>query len=290
MSNEQIYCARMPDGAACPNADTCRADRLFVLSVTEQPLRNDTYDRFETLKGPKGSAILRQAVVNFDAERMLSCRFWRDMFLAIAGVQNTPLRVRDAIRAYVRTLRFLGPTATAVTVSTVLGRATTRDQLIEYFVARGYAPDDLSAELNIDEVMNVAIDEGRSKWEDYDLCRYVMWSTFDPDGGRPFESAGGDAKKLRGRLGLDRALKDQPLLILEYTLSTGVTAHLPTVAEAYASDPWITNFRPLGVEEEKQGFGLTQPTEEFENEVGMPEVVHAPVKGAALAHPPREFS
>lgn len=283
-----VYCARMPDGAVCPNADECRADRLFVLSKTEDPLRSTAMQRFATLKGPRGSAVLRQAVVNFDAERLLSCRFWRDMFIAVAAVDDNPPRIRDAIREYVRSVRFLGPKAKVVS-SAVLGRATTREDLADYLVRAGYLPDDLSAMESIDEVMQVSLDETRAKWGSYELCRFVMWSTFDPRGGRPFESVGGNARKIRGRLGLDRAKKDRPVLTLEYTLSSDATAHLPTVAEAYASEPWIAYFRPLGSEEETQGFGLTQPSEEFENEAGVPEVVHAPVKGASLTSQPKEF-
>src|SRR5687768_2940158 len=88
MSNEQVYCARMPDGAVCPGADKCRAERRFVLSKIDDPPRSDVKQRFATMKGPNGSGILRQAVVNFDAETFLSCRFWRDMFTAIAAAEN----------------------------------------------------------------------------------------------------------------------------------------------------------------------------------------------------------
>jgi hypothetical protein len=282
-----IYCALMPDGAICPNAEPCRALRILVLSKTEEPLRTDAKERIAELK--EGSGVLRQAVVNFDAERLLSCRFWRDLFKAIAPVERKSSKVRDAVCEYMRSVRFLGPQA-KVSPSTVFGRVTTRDDLNAYFVKSGYFPDDLSAMLNIDEVTKVPVEEGRSKWASYDLGRHVMWSTFDPNGGRPFESTGKDAKKLRGLLGLDRSKRDQPVLTLEFTLGTGVTAHLPTVAEAYASAPWISNFRPLGEEEEAQGFGITQPTEEYESERGMPEVVHPPVRGTALAYPPEEFS
>lgn len=287
MTNAQFYCARMPDGAICPQADRCREERLLVLSRTEEPLQSDARERLAELKGDCG--VCRQVVVNLDAEKLLSCRFWRGLFAAIALVEKKASMVGDAVRTYTRSVRFLGPKA-KVSPSTVFGKVTTREDLHDYFMKSAYFPDDLSAALNIAEVMSVAVDEGRAKWGMYELGKYVMWSTFDPAGGRPFESVGKDAKKLRGRLGLERAQRDKPVLILEYTLNSGIDAHLPTIAEACASDPWISYFRPLGAEEENQGFGMTQPSEEYEHEPGLPEVVHAPVRGTALAHPPEEFS
>jgi hypothetical protein len=287
MSKEQVYCARTPGGTVCPNSERCREIRTFVLSKTEEPLQTEARERIAELKA--GSGVLRQAVVNFDAEKLLSCRFWRNLFKMIAPVEKKASKVRDAVREYVRSVRFQGPKA-KVSPSTVFGRVTTREDLKSYFVKNGYLPDDLSAMLNIDEVMKVPVDEGRAKWGSYELGKYVMWSTFDPAGGRPFDSAGKDAKKLRGRLGLDRSTRNPQVLVVEYTLPSDVDAYLPTVAEAYASDPWISYFRPLGEEEEKQGYGMTQPTEEYESEPGMPEVVHQPVRGNALAYPPEEFS
>ena len=280
-----MYCARMPGGAICPDADKCRATLQSVLDACEAPLRDDAIRRLKRFK--EASSLFRQAMVNFRAERMLACRFWRGFVEAVGGAREDPIDICRTIRAYMRSVRFGGPTA-FVPDSAILGRATTRQELAAHFVRNRYFPTKLDAELSIDEVMRIPIDEGRRKWDRYALGQYVMWSTFRRTGGRPFEHTR-SAKMLRAILGLSRRAKSRPMLILEYLLPAGHRAYLPTVAEAYAGDPWLPYFRPVDEDDEKGGHGLTQAWDEKAQHAGLPEVVHEPVQGRALEYPPEEI-
>jgi hypothetical protein len=280
------YCARMPDGAPCPDPEQCQRTFREVLDKSDDDLQEKIA---QVLKLQSAPSVLRQAFINIDTERLLPCRFWRGLMTKIADIHGDAVKLRDAIREYMQTTRFRGPQA-KVKPDTVLGRATTREDLAGHFTRKAYFPEELAAMLSIEEAVGSTVGEIRARWGHFELGRYVMWATFDLDGHRPFQHAGGDAKKLRGRLGLNRRDLNKPVFTLEYTLPPGVSAHLPTVAEAYASDPWLPSFRPVSPEQAKEGFGLTHSIEEYADEPGLPEVVHEPVRGSALAYPPREIA
>jgi hypothetical protein len=124
----------------------------------------------------------------------------------------------------------------------------------------------------------------RRKWRDFRLATYVMWSTFAPDGGRPFDGLQRSARHLRATFGLTQVDADAPLLLLEYILPDGVVPRLPTVVEAYAGDEWLYYFRPATEVEIEDGYSRTYVWDELarREHTGRPEVVHEPVTGHVL--------
>jgi hypothetical protein len=284
-----MYCTEhVLGGATCASEDACRKKAFRdVLAACAQPLQDETLKRTRKLKREKG--VLHQAVANFDLERNLSCRFWYGLINAINRVPDEVNGLCGSIRKYMRSALFQGPTA-RLPAGVTLGRATSRKDLVAHFRTRKYFPDKLSASLSIDEVMSVPVEDARRKWGMYDLGTHVMWSTFDPAGGRPFERPGLTARVIRAILGLGGWRSRHPVLTLEFQLDARQSAYLPTVAEAYAGNKWLSLFRPSGVEEILDGYSWTQPPDAFASRYpGMPEVVHAPVSGAALVHPPTEI-
>jgi len=279
------YCAQRKDGSSCSDISECHRSFRYVLERSDD-LRAEVIARLKMHGIP---TVLRQAFLNIYDEGLLSCRFWRGLLEKLARVPGDVGSLPDVIRQYMRSTRFQGPNA-KVRPETVLGRVTTREELAGHFVRNAYFPDELAATLSIEEALSIPVGEVRTKWATFELGRYVMWATFDPSGKRPFDDAGTDARRLRGRLGLNRRELNKPVFTLEYTLPPGQTAHLPTVAEAYASDPWLPSFRSVTPEQADEGFGLTHAIEEYADEPGLPEVVHAPVCGASLAFTPGEIA
>jgi hypothetical protein len=258
-----------------------------VLDSCGEPLAEQTRSRTRWLK--RKSGLLRQVIDNFYAELHLVCSFWRGFIDVLNRGGGDVDELCKAIRKYVRSALFQGPPA-RIPAGVTMGRATSRKELARHFRRRRYFPDILSANLAIDEVMRVPVEESRTKWGAYELGSYVMWSTFDPAGGRPFAIANLTSRLLRGRLGLPGRRSRYPVLTLEYELPRGQPAYLPTVAEAYAGNTWLVFFRTSSEEEVDSGFSLTQPHDDLAlRHAGMPEVVHAPITGAALSYSPAEI-
>ena len=110
----------------------------------------------------------------------------------------------------------------------------------------------------------------------------VMWATFDEPNPRqnPFVSLPSDADSIRARLGLDPNEKDD-LLLFVYGLPGGADARFPTIADAYAGEPWLRYFRPAGATD-PCGRTMTWDTCA---DPPLPEVVHEAVTGETLAEP-----
>jgi hypothetical protein len=114
------------------------------------------------------------------------------------------------------------------------------------------------------------------------LGRYLIWSTFTPDGAEnPFPRPLPAGTMLCCHLGLPGPVLGSPMLLLEYRLPAGVTSHVPTFVEAYSGSSWNPYFRTSC---RGSRFGSTRPTGEFESR-GRPEVLHCVIRAVNLSSP-----
>ena len=136
-------------------------------------------------------------------------------------------------------------------------------------------------------MLSKAQDVVAQRWRNYEMGRYLMWSTFDAatSTANPFEGISNTADAIAGLLGLDRNERGRPLLLLTYTLPASVAPRFPTVAEAYAGGVWPYFFRPASP---GAPYGMTMPWPEYQHEAPRPEVVHEVIRGAQLAAPLRQ--
>jgi len=232
-----------------------------------------------------------QARINFENECRLLGTTWERLIDAILEADFEARSIRSAIRATMRAFILQGPpTRTAST--TVLGRAITLSAMARSFAADRYFGTPSAAHSHIRSMRNKPLSYLRKLWTDLRLGRYLMWSTFNKNGGRPFADVDESAQRVRGSLGLSRIDQDLPLLLLEYLLPLGEIARFPTVCEAYSGDDWIYYFRPASDLEEDHGWTLPWD-DSAEQSAGLkrkPELVHLPIKGKQLAAALREIS
>lgn len=283
MQNQGPLCPRASE--PCTNPIVCRGIllRQVLAELVPDDIRDKCKERLEILFAR--STTHQQAVQNLEAECNLPCRFWRTFAEKVSAVPATFDDVFAAVRDFMREATFSGPLAKTQPAK-IFGRATTRDDLAAVLLEQGHAWDEGFAEELVDE-LDRSVDDIRKRWSLYDLGRWVMWSTFNKQGTRPFDGIKREAQFIRGVLGLPRRKDEEktPLLLIEYTLENK-TAHIPTVAEAYASDPWISYFRTAGDIGYAAGHGRTHARDHYDEMPGLPEVVHSPVTGAALTEKP----
>jgi len=219
---------------------------------------------------------------NLDEERLVSDDVWRDVVKAILDSSTDPSKLRDAIRAAFRKHLFSGPRAKC-SRHAIFGRATTCEDLARTFAAKHYFGSFPGALSHVRTMKRRELPALREKWRDFHLASYVMWSTFDPAGGRPFQGLKRSSQFLRALFGLDKTDSPSSLILLEYTIPDGSIARVPTIVEAYAGE-WLYHFRPAGPFEIEAGYGRTYVWDELARcgESGRPEVVHEPVTGFLL--------
>lgn len=272
----------------CADPGACRASLLDVLGRSENPTANGVWAGCRKTLFQK-STTHQQAIANLENERNLSCHFWLAFTAMLEMVPEDFDSVFIAIREFMRKAILSGPPA-RTQPARVFGRATTREKLVAEMLVDGKAGTEDFAHDRISE-LDLPLDEIRTRWAFYPLGRWVTWATFNREGNRPFEGVKREASYIRGILGLPRSEDESttPLLLIEYTLQ-GEIPHIPTVAEAYASQPWVSYFRPSGDLGYEAGYGYTHAREHYDMEPGRPEIVHKPVTGAALEHKPEEVS
>lgn len=119
-----------------------------------------------------------------------------------------------------------------------------------------------------------------ASWDSRKLAQFIMWSTFDPAGGRPFEYEK-DPKILVCSLGMDPISTP---LILEYQVPPKITPKIPSFCDAYAGTRWNKYFKLV---DDGAPYGMTEPAGKCEMTSGRPEVVHEAVRGSSLVSPMR---
>jgi hypothetical protein len=231
----------------------------------------------------RNSSINGQFLRNLQEERLVSESTWKDLFRAILDSPTDPQKLCEAIRATLRKHLFRGPTAKCP-ADTIFGRATTSESLARTFIVKHYFGSLPGALSHVRAMKTRELPALREKWRYFSLASFVMWSTFDPAGGRPFQGIKRSARFFRAIFGLSANDADSPLLLLEYILPEGIAARIPTVAEAYAGDEWLYHFRPASEIEIDEGYSRTYVWDELARKAGAgrPEVVHEPITGYVL--------
>jgi hypothetical protein len=233
----------------------------------------------------KQSSINGQFLKNLESENLVSDRIWRDLIRAILDSPAESHKLSEAIRTSLRKNLFSGPPAKC-SPNAIFGRATTSESLARSFAGQKYFGSFSAALSHVRAMKRSQLSNLREKWRHYSLASFVMWSTFDPGGGRPFQGIARSARYLRALYGLPADDADGPLLLLEYILPDDVTAKIPTIVEAYAGDEWLYYFRPAGQFEMDEGHSRTYVWDELARKgaSGRPEVVHKPVTGYVLVN------
>jgi len=230
-------------------------------------------------------AVGEQAVRNIRDEGLVEETLWTLLIEELINCSSDRDAVRSTIREVMRLDQLSGPRAT-YRPATLFGRATTPDDLARTFKTNGYFASEAAAGANIRHYRTRGLADVRTAWRDYNLGTFVMWATFDTAGRRPFEALPRTADGLRAVLGLPKVDRGRPLFLLEYVLPPAVDAYIPRVVEAYSGDNWVHYFHPTREDERDRGHGRTYIWDELAESggTGVPEVVHAPVTGHALAN------
>ena len=253
----------------------CRLDE--VIDELDQDPRVRVHAKLATLAKPPGG---RQAVANLRTEDFVDRSVWERLvttLLTSCGDQWD--EVHDAVRDVMRSDQLNGPEAKHPP-DVVFGRATLQDDFARVLRDNGHHGSIAAALDEIEYYKDVPVDELRLAFGDYQLGRYVMWATFDPDGDDPFAKITLDADQIRAHLGLSKLDSGKPLLLLRYKLPAN-GARIARVTEAYSGETWVHYFRTAGL---NVGYGFTFPWDDVVElgGDGMPEIVHKPILGEFL--------
>jgi len=256
------------------------------LATRPAPDQQAVTARLTTLSTASGLGY--QAVQNLWAESRLDALAWKDAVDALVAAPNDPAAIRSALTGSLRGRTLEGPSL-PLPWPTLLGRAMTLKRFCQLLVTLGYYASVSTARRAVRNLVGRDAAVTANRWRNHELARHdrVMWGTFDADdpSSDPFGQLPPDADGIRGRLGLDRNERGDPLLLLQHELPTGTEPRFPTVAEAYAADEWNYFFRlaPAGATS-----GLTMPWPECHDDPPCPEVVHEVIRGAQIRAPLQE--
>jgi hypothetical protein len=229
---------------------------------------------------------VQRIVAATQAEQRVEKTLWLEFFDVV--VRAPTARLATEIRAWARNKTLRGVDAD---YRLPLVRVTTRAGLVRAIRAQktpsGYpsraAADSIVTDLESGSTFSRGIQRAHDL--SLNLAMYAVWATFrigtDERGKIP-----GTAQRLACDLGFDdaagsgvRYAGDLPLAVLEYE-PAAVEAKIPTMIEAWASDPLNYYFSP-GPLGQKWGQTVTWPNA-VPRSVSRPEVVHAPTPLADL--------
>jgi hypothetical protein len=257
------------------------AEAIETLSVAE---RQHVEEKFQILAQHTGVCL--QAVTNIHSESRLPLEAWTALFEVLLQVGSESGAIRAVMTECFRGCTLCGPEVT-IPHPKVFGRAVTADEFFRLLHKLYYFDTVEDAAREVQRMLWEPKEVVVERWVDFDLGRYLMWSTFSPetDIEDPFEGMPDSAEYIRGVLGLNRDEQGRQLLLLEYTLPADISPLFPTVAEAYAGDSWSYYFRPA---QPDHLHGWTMPWDEYGSEKARPETVHKVIRGAQLNAPLRQ--
>lgn len=249
-------------------------------------LSNDDKEHLEKILASfaSSSGLCFRARANLDSESRLPLAAWESLFDVLLGERGEYIgTIQKALIDALRPWILHGPPLTRFNPE-YLGRAVSLDYFCRLLVDGGYFGSAENAKRSIRSVLSKPEEITAKRWKNYPLGKYLMWSTFATGGNQrdPFDGMPSSAEGIRGVLGLDPNERNKPLLLIVYTLPTGVAPLFPTVAEAYAGVQWNYFFTPAPIAAD---YGLTLPWPEYEHFAPRPEVVHKVIPGRQVAAP-----
>jgi hypothetical protein len=241
------------------------------------PSQKQTFDnRLEVLQ--VYIALTQQCVHNIRGESRLPVEFWRDLVEALIAVPPDVDKLRTAIVQVCRSYTHRGG-AIPSPWPIVYGRVTGKEQFCQYLRDEGYLDTLTEARQFVSRLTGYSAPDCRTELRGIYLGKYAMWATFDPvnPSQDPFLSLPTQAEELSKRLGLIQAERRRDMVLLVYTLPTGIEPYFPTIADSYAGEGWLLYFRPAipGAL-----YGLTHPW--APDAKPCPEVIHKPITGETL--------
>lgn len=230
----------------------------------------------------KESPIMRQMVLNLEAESHLRKSDWEALVTALDNAPRGRKATEQTIRAWCRSGRSLKGRTATVPAGTVYGRAVKVDGFASLMKELGYQPTVPAARAELRTLVGLDPTLLPSRCRNYDMGKHLMWSTFhETEPLHPFGSPLPTAMDILCMLGLTPEV--DLVLLLQYCLPPHAPPRIPTVCDAYAAPFWSPYFRP-GLRREP--FGTTVPTDPT-GQQGKPEVVHEVIEMGTLVEPPR---
>jgi hypothetical protein len=234
-------------------------------------------------------SICHQMVQNLYAEQELHCRDWISLIRKLVKIPaNSGSRdnkaVEAAIRGFCRENRILGGCVSDLSPATLYGRVVLMEDFRDLMVKLGYHSTKEVAEKDLLAHLGVPPEDLPRTWRERELGLFLMWGTFDPDGGPPLGKPTPPADHVVCQLGLPPAQGKGLPLTFQYCLPAGIEPRKPTICDAYAGEFWPLYFRPNPL---RVTYGQTMPTDTCPEKLGKPEVVHKVVKAETLRAPIR---
>lgn len=228
------------------------------------------------------SAIHQQMVHNLYAESRLAEPEWTPLVDLLLNPTTNIQESEKEIRKFCRE-RILKGQISSPPSNLDYGRVITLEQLCEVLVKAHFFNDTDDAKATLELMIDLNPEDLPPQWAEIPLGRYLMWSTFDPENGKPFGDAPPEAEYLLCTLGLPPP-EESPLLLLEFRLQGDVQPMVPTFCDAYAAEFWSRYFRPAPP---GAPYGRTMATEDCPDQKGRPEVVHSVIDARNLVAPLR---
>ena len=228
------------------------------------------------------SSITQQMIQNLYNESRLKKDEWHELAIALINASPGNMETERTIREFCRSGRCLKGVSAKIEKNVVLGRVISLEQFCEMLVKLKYQVDIDEAKAYIRSLFDVPPLKMPDEWKKRKIGRFLMWSTFHPDGKGPFVSLSPSILKICCVLGLSPS--SGPVILFEYKLPVRIKALIPTFCDAYASDIWSRYFRPAPP---SARYGLTMPTDTCPIQQGRPEVVHEVIQAKNLVTPLR---
>ncbi len=223
---------------------------------------------------------------NFLADPRPSVTAWKLVIREMLRAASRGSAVHEAVRKGIERAQGAGaqsPKARIPIAALTFGRVIAKQQYFHIrFGARstGAIPEYMQ-EAHLRQLLDSTFDEQRNMLHRTDLGRFKMWSTFAPVSRDPFDGIPEQATSFRAAFGLDEHPNPaaDEMLVLQYSLPSGIEARIPTVCDAYAGPSWPAYFLPArpraahGFTDTWIGSGMRP----------RPEVVHEVITGSTLA-------
>lgn len=241
--------------------------------------------RARLLRLEEQSSVMLQMHQNLYTESRIEEKVWQVLIDALC--QDTdPESIESTIRKFCQERLLKGP-ITDFSEETLFSRAIPLDTLARNLWKLGYYETQDQAEDDIRLHLDVPPAELPESWKQQKMGCYLLWSTFDPEGGRAFGDSPPPSAAILCSLGLDPISRDSFLLLLEYRLTREAMPRIPTFCDAYASPSWTKHFRPASPQARH---GRTITVEPCPLPKGRPEVVHEVISVRQLVAPIRVVS